>query len=629
MTHCSQKRNWKHSCHIFLILSLFSFVLFSGTISSSANVSLLQNIKASIEVRASSEVANPQLPNTFVSSACTGQNNAEAQEAVDPVTGYIYVVWIGCNGIGFARSIDGNLTFQNAFTVPGSAYPRFSWDPSIAVSQNGVVYIAYMMTSRSMYPNGGIPVVAASFDHGATFSQPSNVSLSSPSEFSDRDFIAVSSNGTIYITWDYSPDGSLDTFLCAPGGSCYFTTGDYNIVISHSSDGGKTWSSATPVNPEYPNGGAVAAPLIAEPNGQIDVLYEDYNTTSSNVLERGFNYFTTSTDGGKSWSQRISVGAAQNLGLSPTEWWIDGTISQDSSGTLYASWDSPNSTSDNAWISFSQNDGENWSMPIQVNPNEQNSSHIMASVVGVGSGTAYVAWMSNDTSGGWSTYFREFSISRDFVTPPVLVSGLLGIKGIWGGDTIGLTALNNGRVAIAWGYGVKTLQGDNVINSSEIYGADFAPFSNVTFSETGLQNGSSWGVTLNGTTVMTTSASVAFSDVLVGNYSLSVSGSPKSGYSFSGWSSNSSDITFGNPKSESTTITLSGPSSIIARFGGSPVPFYLYVTVATAAIVILSLVAFYSRRRSFVKSQKEKSRAAYGSDGIKSLQSITDVLRYA
>ena len=71
-----------------------------------------------------------------VSHGCAGQN-AEVETATAPPR-YVYDVWIGCAGIGFARSTDGGLHFGRAVRVPGSQGP--SWDPAIAVAPNGTVY---------------------------------------------------------------------------------------------------------------------------------------------------------------------------------------------------------------------------------------------------------------------------------------------------------------------------------------------------------------------------------------------------------------------------------------------------------------------------------------------------------
>ena len=82
-------------------------------------------------------------PITEISQGCPGQN-AEAEQAVDGH--YVYVTWIGCDGIGFARSANGGRTFGRPVTVPGSighgyhrsgigfGLPKYGWDPSVAVA---------------------------------------------------------------------------------------------------------------------------------------------------------------------------------------------------------------------------------------------------------------------------------------------------------------------------------------------------------------------------------------------------------------------------------------------------------------------------------------------------------------
>ena len=84
-------------------------------------------------------------PMIDISSRCTAggnplvRGNAEVEEAA-AAPGYVYADWMGCGGIGFARSTDGGLHFSKPVTVPGSA--GASWDPAIAVAPNGTVYVS-------------------------------------------------------------------------------------------------------------------------------------------------------------------------------------------------------------------------------------------------------------------------------------------------------------------------------------------------------------------------------------------------------------------------------------------------------------------------------------------------------
>src|SRR5579864_8751480 len=78
-------------------------------------------------------------PMTDISAGCLG-NSSEVEEAFAP-PGYVYAEWIGCGGIGFARSNDSGRHFGAALTVPGSR--GLSWDPAITVAPDGTVYAAF------------------------------------------------------------------------------------------------------------------------------------------------------------------------------------------------------------------------------------------------------------------------------------------------------------------------------------------------------------------------------------------------------------------------------------------------------------------------------------------------------
>ena len=391
--------------------------------------------------------------NVLVDVPCNVSGNAEVQQAFDPGLGYLYETWIGCGGIGFSRSTDGGHTFDAAVTVPGSAPPSGgSWDPSIAVSPNGTVYVAFMVSVP-----GDTPAVAWSWDHGLTFAGNATVFAPPGNSFSDRDFLAIAPNGTLYVTWDFSPmfywtNGTpLDVIGCAYGGSCYFTNGDYNIVIASSSDGGRSWSPFTPVDPEYPWGGAPCGPVEVAPNGTVEVLLEDYGISGwDHALGLGYNYFTTSSNGGLDWSSPVRLA---NLSFPDTDWWINGAITRDRSGTLYATFDAVNGTNDTAWVAVSRDGGSTWPVVQAINPDVDTAAHVMATGAGGENGTVYLAWMS-DESGNWSTYERPLAGNGTRFGPTTVVSDQPGLPGYWIGDTIGLSYLGSGSVAVSWSYGV-------------------------------------------------------------------------------------------------------------------------------------------------------------------------------
>ena len=135
-----------------------------------------------------------------VSSRCAG---AEVHQAVDPKAGYVYEVWTGCGGIGFARSMDGGRSYSSPASMPGSARADAD-DPAVAAAPDGVVFVSFMVHR----PQESYPVVAASFDHGARFPQVTPLAPARVNNWGDADFIAVGPDGTVYVTWDYGPNQS-------------------------------------------------------------------------------------------------------------------------------------------------------------------------------------------------------------------------------------------------------------------------------------------------------------------------------------------------------------------------------------------------------------------------------------
>jgi hypothetical protein len=391
-------------------------------------------------------------PVLAVSHGCKGRN-AEVEQAVDYP--YVYVTWIGCGGIGFARSVNGGRSFGPPLQVPESAghgyvridgrfMPKEGWDPAIALTPDGTVYVSYMIF-RNGYAH---PRMAVSTNHGASFARVSQVMppAQQHDNWGDRDFIAVAPNGTIYLTWDYGPSLKLP---------------DANIVIQKSSDAGRTWTQITPVSPGYPgHGGDVAGPLVARPGGRLDVLlWVDHDPGLHDpALPPGHDYFTSSANGGRTWSKPIAV--APDAGTDGNEFvsWIDADIGIDAAGTLYATWDTQHPGGDIGWLSYSTDGGRTWSPAHRVTPDHDNAEHIMA-VVGGRPGLAYVGWLTGgpyfDRSAlPFSQYLRVFSVRCGWLTAPIKVSVRTGNAHVWPGDTIGISLLPGWRVMLTWGSAV-------------------------------------------------------------------------------------------------------------------------------------------------------------------------------
>jgi hypothetical protein len=211
-----------------------------------------------------------------------------------------------------------------------------------------------------------------------------------------------------------------------------------------------------PISPGFPASGGDSAPLVVEPNGRIDVLYQGYQITdpTTYTMNPAYSYFTASTDRGQTWSAPVRIGA-QGGTMSLDEWWIDGDISIDAGGNLYATWDTQGtnpdgSANDVGWLSYSTDHGQTWSAPLQAPADRLAVPHIMQ-VAGGGAGKAYVGWLSSSDPRGYAQYLRAFSIKSGWLSAPVQVSTEFGDTSVWPGDTFGIATLSPTDLVLSWG----------------------------------------------------------------------------------------------------------------------------------------------------------------------------------
>jgi hypothetical protein len=268
--------------------------------------------------------------------------------------------------------------------------------------------------------------------------------------FGDRPFIAVGPSGVLYMTWDYGPRRDKERVVCPPTSSCFFQGGDFNAVLQTSADGGKTWTKLAPISPGYPRGGVFSAPILAESNGALDVLYWQHRTDpKTRTLSPGREYFIRSTDSGASWSRPVLVGRRAGT-IDVREWWIDGSLAVDSAGTFFAVWDTQRSGRDTAWLSWSTNGGTSWSSPVRV---ASSRTEHLTQVAAAAPGDVYVGWQTIVGRKGYATYLRRYSVGHGWTGPAKRISPAYGKPKIWPGDTFGLSTMG-GTALVSWGSAV-------------------------------------------------------------------------------------------------------------------------------------------------------------------------------
>jgi hypothetical protein len=397
-----------------------------------------------------------------ISVGCPG--TGDISDAVDASRDYVYQEFEGCdhgNGIGFARSTTGGDSYTPPVALPDSSG---GWDPWLAVAPDGTVYAAFMNT----IDHRTYPVIDVSDDYGSTFSVDQSLRPRRDHNWGDADYIAVGSNGTLYVAWDYGPSNAEVKSKCSSIGSCWATNGDLNVVVQSSTDDAKTFTPISVVNPGYPDGGTDEGDVAIAPDGAVDVLYEGYQVTNPKTLKLadGHEYFSTSNNSGRTWSAPVEVGATAGQ-ITINEWWNDGSIATDAAGDLYATWDSQgmagSQKTDIGWVSFSTDGGQVWSTPVQATPDQRNVPHIIE-VTGAGSGGAYVAWLSSSNPRGYALYLRAFSVSVDgglggWLSDAVRISQKFGEADAFPGDTFGISTFSPTALALSWGGAIASSDG--------------------------------------------------------------------------------------------------------------------------------------------------------------------------
>lgn len=174
----------------------------------------------------------------------------------------VYVVWSAEDAgsaaeshIYFDRSADGGRTFGAERRVD-DASPNYCYDPSVALSPAGAIYIAWSDGRRSRFARD--IYVASSPDTGASFRPSINVSHEAVEARQEYPTISVSPSGVLWIAYeDYQRDtsgtGNTDMRLS-------------DIYVRSSRDDGATISEPVRINAPA-KWGAVAPSIAARPTG--------------------------------------------------------------------------------------------------------------------------------------------------------------------------------------------------------------------------------------------------------------------------------------------------------------------------------------------------------------------------
>lgn len=225
-----------------------------------------------------------------------GQFDKEAM-AVDPYTGQIYVTYTrfgGPNGLWLYRSDDGGQTFQGAYPIRTGNQPQLQGSFPV-IGQNQEVFVAYNIG----YPSSSGVGFAVSYDFGETFYDVGQVGTISNFTVPGTDRapafpqLAVDISGgpfhfNLYMVWQTQ-----------------HLSGNGDVVLSKSVDGGFTWSEPIIINDDGTTGLQWHPTISIDGYGNVNVFFYDRRENPGTAITN--LYFAQSIDGGESFLPNVKI----------------------------------------------------------------------------------------------------------------------------------------------------------------------------------------------------------------------------------------------------------------------------------------------------------------------------------
>ncbi|MGD9379635.1 MAG: T9SS type A sorting domain-containing protein [candidate division WOR-3 bacterium] len=314
--------------------------------------------------------------NIKLNNDTTGEVQNEEQIVMNPRDSTnLVAVWrdfrVGYRQVAYAYSFDGGLTWGQDLFIE----PQYTWDsdPGLTVDTAGNFYAVILSFFSTQQPNGLF--VYKSTDGGVSWSGPVTVINNVPDVFEDKELIACDRSGgphtdNLYVAW--TRFGAMrDILLCrsTDGGNSFVgpvTVSDGNnvqwpvpcvgpnsevyvawveyppdrICLDRSYDGGQTFGSDITIQNVNDMSRIINGSIwvFSFPAMDIDItngpyqgnMYVAYMDDSPGFTDTDL-FFTRSTDGGNTWSQKVRINDDQlNNGCDQFHPWLmvapDGSI---------------------------------------------------------------------------------------------------------------------------------------------------------------------------------------------------------------------------------------------------------------------------------------------------------------
>ncbi len=293
-------------------------------------------------------------------------NDASYPHHVEPTLaisdgGTLFAGWKNANysnsggvRVSFSRSSDGGATWTTPIDMPmfNNSKSRQS-DPWLLWHED-MLYYAYLEFGTTSPPENesfSQITVAHSSDNGSTWVP---VRASFGQYFADKETMAISENGTIYVAYD-----DVDTTETDTG-----TT----VRCTKSTDGGNTFKNISVVANAYQGN---VGPYITTHNDETFVAYTSLSWPKGNIVLK------RSSDGARTWQD---LGLVNNDGNYSYFRVVEGhpskltlpVIKFDKNNRLYILWADTFNADDESfdvYLRYSDDLGATWSDRIRINPN--------------------------------------------------------------------------------------------------------------------------------------------------------------------------------------------------------------------------------------------------------------------
>ena len=255
-----------------------------------------------------------------------GPDNFQVRMAIDPEVGpngRIHLVWLKAlsdpplggltnepHPILAAHSDDGGRTFSEPVQVSDPARPR-SVAPALVVGADSAVHVTYYDLRDDVRDYQGL--------EGPPWEDPWSLVLTTST---DR---GVSFGSGVEVDAGVIPPGRVMLIFTMPppslasdgGGRLYLSwwdsrSGDPDVFVTRSPDGGRSWEPPTRLNDDpLASGADQYLPRVSvAPGGRVDAVFLDRRNDPDNL--RNDVYYTFSTDGGHTFAPNVKITSASS-----------------------------------------------------------------------------------------------------------------------------------------------------------------------------------------------------------------------------------------------------------------------------------------------------------------------------